>query len=138
MEIRGSCLCGAVRFVIEGAPALMGRCHCTRCRKLGTSDIVFVTQAQFRLLSGAEEIDTVAPVPPYTFARSFCGRCGTSLGEPLSSETSFPINAQCLDDDPGIRIGFEEFTAEAPAWATAPDTAPRFEGAPDLAQVLPD
>ncbi|MEO0913510.1 MAG: GFA family protein [Pseudomonadota bacterium] len=129
MEITGSCACGSVRFVIEGPPSVMGTCHCSRCRKLGTSTIVFVTRAQFRLQSGAEDIETVEPRAPYTYTRSFCRKCGTSLGEPLSPDGSFPINAQCLDTDPGIRNTFHEFVGERPAWLEATDD-PRSLGNP--------
>jgi hypothetical protein len=31
---RGSCLCGAVRFEVEGALAPPDACHCTICRKV--------------------------------------------------------------------------------------------------------
>ncbi len=117
MEIKGSCMCGAVRFAISGPPKMMGTCHCSRCRKLGTSTIVFVERDQFTLVDGEGEIETVVPVPPFTYHRSFCRACGTSLGEPLSPEASFPINAQCLDDDPGVRNAFHEHEADRPMWA---------------------
>ncbi|MBY5933218.1 GFA family protein [Tateyamaria omphalii] len=117
MDIEGSCMCGAVRFVIAGQPKMMGTCHCSRCRKLGTSTIVFVERDQFTLLAGEGEIETVVPAPPFTYYRSFCRRCGTSLGEPLSPDASFPINAQCLDDDPGVRNSFHEHEGDRPVWA---------------------
>lgn len=120
MEIKGSCVCGAVRFVITGAPEVMGVCHCSRCRKSGASTMLFVKREQFRLISGSAHIATLTPEAPFTYRRSFCGRCGASLGEPLSPEASFPINAECLDEDPGVRISFEEFTAERPKWRDQP------------------
>ncbi|MCV3271281.1 GFA family protein [Roseobacter sinensis] len=116
MTITGSCACGTVRFAIEGRPSALGTCHCSRCRKLGSSTILFVTRDQFRLLSGADHIKTISPRPPYTYTRSFCRACGTALGEPLSPDASFPINAHCLDDDPGVAHGFHEFTEDRPAW----------------------
>ncbi len=51
---------------------------------------------------------------PYTYHRSFCRCCGTSLGEPLSPDETFPINAHCLDGDPGVRVSFHEHLAERP------------------------
>ncbi|QFT29387.1 Glutathione-dependent formaldehyde-activating enzyme [Labrenzia sp. THAF82] len=120
MELKGSCCCGAVQFVIDERPTMMGKCHCSRCRKLGTSTMVFVKREQFRLVSGADDIQTVEPEPPYKYVRSYCRSCGTSLGEPLSKDDTFPINAHCLDDDPGIRTSFHEFVAEKPEWAPGP------------------
>ena len=32
--IRGSCLCGAVAFEIEGEVTPIGMCHCSKCRKV--------------------------------------------------------------------------------------------------------
>ena len=116
MIINGSCCCGSVHFRIEGKPSLMGTCHCSRCRKLGTSTIVFVRREQFTLTHGEADIVTVAPQAPYKYVRSFCRKCGTSLGEPLSPDGSFPINAQCLDDDPAIRNTFVEHVSDLPAW----------------------
>ena len=59
MIINGSCCCGSVRFHIEGAPSMMGTCHCSRCRKLGTSTMVFVRRDQFTLTQGEADIETV-------------------------------------------------------------------------------
>ncbi|WP_424974209.1 GFA family protein [Dinoroseobacter sp. S124A] len=114
MELKGSCLCGAVAFVITGSPGGMGQCHCSRCRKLGSSTMIFVSRAQFRLTRGAEELATLEPRAPYTYRRSFCRCCGTALGEPLSRDETFPINAHCLDGDPGVRVSFHEYLAERP------------------------
>ena len=130
MSINGSCGCGAVRFAIDGAPSLMGTCHCTRCRKFGTPVIVFVKREQFRLLDGKTDIQTMDPGPTYKYARSFCRLCGTGLGEPLSDADAFPINAHCLDDDPVVRNAFHEFVTEKPAWLEICDDAPRFPGHP--------
>ncbi|MEP5153816.1 GFA family protein [Planktotalea sp.] len=119
MKIKGSCVCGGVTFTISGAPSSMSTCHCSRCRKLGTSTIVFIERAQFTLLSGAAQIKTYEPIAPFKYSRSFCSVCGTSLGEPMSTDTSFPINAQCLDDDPIVRNAMHEFMQDAPCWAAS-------------------
>lgn len=119
MKIKGSCVCGAVKFAIDGRPSAMGTCHCSRCRKLGTSTIVFVQREQFHLLRGESEIRTLKPTEQFSYVRSFCGRCGTSLGEPMAPQDSFPINAQCLDDDPGVRNGMHEFENDKPSWAAS-------------------
>ncbi|MEL6688839.1 MAG: GFA family protein [Pseudomonadota bacterium] len=121
MAINGSCACGEVRFAIDGKPSVMGSCHCSRCRKLGSSTIIFVKREQFTLLQGNEHIETIAPKAPYTYTRSFCRCCGTALGEPLSPDASFPINAHCLDDDPGIAHSFHEFTEHGPVWDRGTD-----------------
>ena len=113
----------------------MGTCHCSRCRKLGATPLVFVAREHFTLIAGAEAIATVLPDPPYTYGRSFCGRCGTALGEPLSAAAPLPLNAHCLDDDPGLRNAFHEFVDEKPAWLVIGDDAAQFERHPQTEDV---
>ena len=113
--IAGSCCCGAVAFELSEPPSTMGICHCSRCRKVGASTIVFVRAGSFRWVRGQEMVRRYEAVPPYKYDRAFCSNCGTALGEPDSGET-FPINADCFDDDPQVRVQFQEFLQEKPAW----------------------
>src|SRR3546814_10050006 len=57
--IRGSCLCGAVWFEIDGKIGPAGQCHCSKCRKRSGTDgnAVFYTAVHsFRRLSGEDNI----------------------------------------------------------------------------------
>ena len=71
--IRGSCLCGGVRFEIAQASGPFELCHCSRCRKASGSAFVSglgVRREHFRFIEGEELIRTYeAPVrespPPY-------------------------------------------------------------------------
>ena len=128
--ISASCCCGAVRFELSEPPTMMAACHCSRCRKLGASVFVFVRRETFRWLSGEELVRRYNPDPPYRYVRAFCGKCGTSLGEAGSDAASFPIAANVLDADPGVRTRFHEFVAELPPWVAICDDAKQFEGHP--------
>jgi len=113
--IKGSCSCGSIKFQLSEPPSMMATCHCSRCRKAGTSTAVFVKEETFQWIEGQDLVSEYAPVPPYVYRRKFCKNCGTSLGEP-GAGSSFPINAQCLDDDPIARNQLHEFVAEKPDW----------------------
>lgn len=128
--IRGSCCCGAVRFALSAQPTMMATCHCSRCRKVGASIFVFARQETFRLMQGEEFVQRYEPESGYAYVRSFCRKCGTALGEIGSEAESFPIPANCLDDDPGVRNRFHEFVAEKPAWYAICDDAKQFAGHP--------
>ena len=128
--IAGSCCCGAIRFELAATPTMMATCHCSRCRKVGASTFVFVDRATFRWIGGQDMVARYEPDPPHKFARCFCRRCGTALGELDSPEPSFPIPANCLDDDPGVRNRFHEFVAEKPAWYEICDGAKQFPAHP--------
>ena len=128
--IKGSCCCKAVKFELQGEPSMMGTCHCSRCRKSGASAIVFVKRADLKWLQGKENVAQYQPDPPYKYSRCFCRTCGTSLGEILSQEDSFPIAANALDTDFGVANQFHEFVSEKPAWYDICDGAEQSPGHP--------
>ncbi|OED47955.1 GFA family protein [Leisingera sp. S232] len=128
--IEGSCCCGAVRFELLAQPGLMGTCHCARCRKAGASTIVFVKQGDLRWIAGREEVALYQPAPPYKYGRCFCRTCGSSLGEILSEEESFPIAANALNGGLEVRNSFHEFVGEKPDWYEICDGAKQSDGHP--------
>jgi hypothetical protein len=128
--IRGSCCCGAIQFELLAAPTMMGTCHCSRCRKVGASTFVFVKKESLRWLRGREFIARFEPEAPYKYARCFCRKCGTALGEIDSTQESFPISANCLDDDPVVRNRFHEFVGSKPSWYEICDDAKQFQEHP--------
>jgi len=128
--IKGSCCCGAVKFELLSQPPLMGTCHCSRCRKVGASAIVFVKKEDLKWIEGREHVQLYNPISPYIYGRCFCKICGTSLGEILSEEASFPIAANALDDELEVKNSFHEFVDEKPSWYQICDDAKQSNGHP--------
>ncbi|MGD1933299.1 MAG: GFA family protein [Candidatus Phaeomarinobacter sp.] len=128
--MQGSCCCGAVKFELTSPPSMMGTCHCTRCRKVGASAIVFIKKDDLKWIAGRDQVQKYEPAPPHKYARCFCRVCGTSLGEILSDDASFPISANVLDDAPQVRNRFHEFVSEQPDWNEIGEDAPQIEGHP--------
>lgn len=122
--IEGSCCCGAVKFQLASEPAMMGTCHCSRCRKAGVSTIVFAKKADLTWVTGKDQVALYRPQAPYKYGRCFCKICGTSLGEILSEEDSFPIAANALDTEISLKNQFHEFVTEKPSWYEIGDDAP--------------
>lgn len=125
--IKGSCCCGEVKFTLSTPPSMMGTCHCSRCRKIGASNLVFVQKDTFEWIQGRESVVRFEPEPPFKYVRCFCKKCGTALGEIDSTEDSFPIAANCLDDDPVVRNLFHVFVSDKPAWYEICDDAQQFD-----------
>jgi hypothetical protein len=129
--LRGSCLCGAVKFEIDRAVGPFELCHCPRCRKSSGSAFVAglgVRVGDYRLLSGAEMIKTYeAPIieapPPYRVA--FCSRCGSPVPDPPPDASWFEIPAGLLDDDPVLRPDKHIFVDRKSAWFAIADSLPR-------------
>lgn len=128
--IRGSCCCGAVKFGLKNPPSMMGTCHCSRCRKVGASTIVFVKREDVVWVQGKDMVRTYQPAPPFQYGRCFCKVCGTSLGEILADLDSFPIAANVFDDDLDIFNSHHEFVGEKPSWYEICDDATQSNGHP--------
>ena len=74
----GSCLCGAVSFVVEGALKGPDACHCTQCRKVSghlwaSTD---VPKAALRV-SGEGKVTWFQSSAKVR--RGFCSVCGSAL-----------------------------------------------------------
>ncbi|TCL08747.1 hypothetical protein BXY66_0785 [Shimia isoporae] len=114
--ISASCNCGVVRFELTEAPSTLGACYCSRCRKAGASAMVFIKKESLNWVSGQDQIAVYRPQQPYKYKRCFCKICGTSLGEVLSEEASFPVSANVFDGDLGLQVQFEEHVEDKPSW----------------------
>jgi hypothetical protein len=126
--IRGSCLCGGVRFEVSPPFRIALHCHCSRCRKhSGTFGLTQarVAREQFRLLAGAELIRVYRPDGGK--AKAFCGECGSSMfgGDwPDGDEVSIRLGS--FDDDPGVRPQAHVFVESRAPWDVLPhDGLPR-------------
>mgnify|MGYP000079538146 CR=1 FL=1 len=80
-QYQGSCLCGEVRFVIDGEFDSFYLCHCSRCRKgSGSAHAanLFSTTASLSWLSGEQELRSFT-LPGSHHSRNFCAQCGSAL-----------------------------------------------------------
>jgi hypothetical protein len=135
--IRGSCLCGAVRFEVDRATGPFELCHCNRCRKSSGSAYlagIVVRASDFRFVQGREHI-TVFELPvqekPPAYCRPFCRFCGSPTPMPDTRGEWCELPAGLLDDDPVVRPDRHIFTEHRAAWT------PRGDGLPELdAQAL--
>ncbi len=74
----GGCLCGAVRYRARGAPRLVDLCYCRWCaRAVGASVTGWARYATGDFAFTAGEPVRYESSPGV--ARTFCGRCGSSL-----------------------------------------------------------
>jgi hypothetical protein len=130
--IRGSCLCGGVRFELDRVAGPFELCHCTRCRKV--SGAAFLTwlgvrREDFRFVQGVELIRTFElPVrdspPPYD--TSFCSRCGSQVPNPSRiGEDWFEIPAGAFDDDPLVRPDKHIYVDFKAPWDRITDDLPQ-------------
>jgi hypothetical protein len=77
-ELSGSCLCGAIHYLVRGRPSYITHCHCASCRK--ASGAAFVTWFSVRVSEVEWRGDPLAIYhSSAAVQRGFCPRCGSSL-----------------------------------------------------------
>jgi hypothetical protein len=108
----GGCLCGRVRYAVQGTLRDIICCHCEQCRR-SSGHFVAATacrKANFRLLND-DELKWYSVKPG--LRRGFCAACGSSLFfEDLNSER-ISIAAGSLDQAKGLKIAAHIYAAEA-------------------------
>lgn len=127
---QGSCLCGEVRFEVQGGFEGFFCCHCSRCRK-GTGSAhganLFASEATLSWRAGEAMVRTYA-VPGARHVRAFCERCGGAL--PVVQGRMVVVPAGCLDSPVELRPQAHIFCASGADWEEGLGEAPRFDALP--------
>jgi hypothetical protein len=122
----GGCLCGAIRYRVEGQPANSMICHCRSCRRAAASPVVaWVTfeKRRFRLLKG--EPAAFRSSPPVQ--RTFCPACGTPLTyEHQDRAESIDVTTCSLDEPGAFPPTHHSYLSDDIAWVHFGDGLPAF------------
>jgi hypothetical protein len=129
--MNGVCLCGKVRFEVEGPFERITQCHCESCKKLsggvGTTSGRARTES-VRILEGADLLTTYQPEEGTK--KTFCSECGSNLfggGWPDSEFTS--VRVTTLEPPFEGKVTAQIYLRSVAPWETLPDDgAERFDG----------
>lgn len=127
--IKGSCLCGGIRFEIDGEIMMSRYCHCENCRKFsGTA------QAAWGLAKNAEFRQTAADTEIGRFdvgtgsQRAFCSACGSPLWfEPKDMPDFIGIALGAVDAGDVMPPNVHLWVRSSPAWETIEGDLPQHE-----------
>ena len=125
-KLRGSCLCGSVKYMSSAEPVMTAVCHCENCQKqTGTAFSIIVAVPEdsisFESADSLREYldrgDTGQPVH-----RRFCQKCGSPI---LSIVESVPglgfIKAGTLEDRSWLAPTMHIWCDTAQPWVQIPD-----------------
>lgn len=77
--LNGSCLCGAVKYVVSGEAKRFYHCHCSRCRKAtgtGHASNLFLQPGTLKWITGEDQVRAFKVPEAQRFTNTFCGLCG--------------------------------------------------------------
>lgn len=130
---RGSCLCGAVQFEIDGAFDSFYLCHCSRCRKdTGSAHAanLFATSAQLHWRRGEHEVSHFK-LQGTAHSRSFCRHCGSALPGLHMDGALLVVPAGSLDSEVNQSPTAHIFRASAASWDHELEQLHAFAGLPE-------
>jgi hypothetical protein len=130
--IEGGCLCGKVRYKIEGAPIIVAHCYCRDCQRL--SGAGHLTGAMFpatRLKSPVlAEFQNVAESGS-TVSHLFCATCSSRLfGKNTGTSGFMTVAAGTLDDPDRLQPQVAVFTRSRPHWDAVDPRVQSFDAQP--------
>lgn len=132
----GGCVCGLLRYRVQGNPTRITVCHCTWCqRRTGSAfgvEAVF-KHAQVTVTGEMQRVyRSISDQSGRWLDQHFCGACGTNLGLTLEAARDIRSVAAGTFDDPAwlkaSGIPFRHiFLRSTQSWAEVPESMERYE-----------
>jgi hypothetical protein len=117
MPLRGSCLCGTIRYEADQLDGPIVLCHCNTCRKAHAAAFnssAAVDRAHFRWTAGEDKLSHYASSPGKN--RWFCSVCGSQMIAEFPAQSRVLLRVATLDDDPGVRPTAHIWTSQHVPW----------------------
>jgi len=125
--LKGSCLCGGVKYEIAGELGAVTNCHCSLCRKMSGSAFASGTTIpaqSFRFIEGQELLKEWESSPGYR--RVFCGRCGSPILKKKDKDPDrLRFRPGTLDSDPGVTMSKHIHVGSKAPWVEIKDGLPQ-------------
>ncbi|HVS77119.1 MAG TPA: GFA family protein [Steroidobacteraceae bacterium] len=132
-SIKGSCLCGNVRYSADAEPAFVGVCHCADCQRFtgsAFSTVIAVPAAALRV-TGVLKTFSKQGDSGKLIHRRFCPECGSGIvDEAQALPGMVMLNAGTLDDRSWVKPQSEIYCDSAQPWVRLGGELKRFAKLP--------
>ena len=126
---RGSCLCGGVKYAVEGEANRFFNCHCSRCRKAsgtGHASNILLDNATIKW-RGDDTLRKSFKVPEAArFTNHFCARCGSPVPRDYPERNLVIIPAGSLDHEIEVKPQARIFADSKTSWSCTDSQIPVF------------
>lgn len=123
--LEGGCLCGAIRYRLDGEIEESAYCHCRTCQRQSGAPVVAwfaIAPASFAYTKGKPKGHRASD----RATREFSGDCGTYLLFREDDATaSLGVNTATLDDPAQVPPTFHIWHESHISWFDTADTLPR-------------
>lgn len=132
----GGCLCGKIRYRLDGPPLDAGFCHCTICRRAAGAPVVawgtWRVEALSWLRGEPRRHDSSAKG-----RRWFCADCGSQLAfAHADGPALIDVTLASLDDPDAVKPEYHVWVETRIGWMETADRLPRHrDGGPDVEQM---
>ena len=125
---KGSCLCRALTYEIEGEFDGVWVCHCSNCRR--TTGAAFkpfagIVRDRLSVTRGGGDIKTYGDA---TNHNAHCERCGSLLYSVVRDGAFVHVAMGTLVDSPSIRPTAHIFVGSKAPWFAITDDLPQYQG----------
>jgi hypothetical protein len=131
-QYSGSCLCGEVRFEIEGEFERFYLCHCEYCRKdTGSAHAanLISSAAALKWLAGADKVRQFN-LPATRHSKCFCSICGSALPMMQMNGELLVVPAGSLNCEVLIRPNAHIFVSSRANWDDSLEQVPTVDRFP--------
>lgn len=130
-ETSGGCLCGQVRYEVQGPMRNVINCHCSKCRRMHGHVAAYASVRRENLVltrqDGLKWYRSVTDETPNVH-RGFCRECGSSLfWDPKGIGDYIAVAAGSLDSTAGLKTIGHVWVSQAGDYYEIADDLPRFE-----------
>ena len=132
----GGCLCGALRFKVEGEPMISGACYCRHCQHVagggGAFGVLYPVEA-LTVTAGETRAFLIEAESGAEVVRQFCPDCGVHLFAQNSRNPQvISVKIGAFDDPGWFRSQGSIWTASAQPWHRVDPDLPSWEGDPEI------
>lgn len=133
-KVTGGCLCGAIRYEINGEPLRAANCHCNDCKKATGAPYVtnvFYKDTQITLLKGRPKVFEHTADSGNSMAKEFCGDCGSQVfGTGELRPGIRHVKAGTIDDASFVKPEANLFALHALSYIHLDEDIESFDGMP--------
>lgn len=132
MNIKTTCLCGAIELEVELSNNQVAACHCSMCRKWSGSPMLVIDSGELKSISN--ELLVRRYQSSEWAERGFCSQCGTHLFYFLIPANQYHFPMGLIDNGSNFKLSHQIFIDEKPEYYSFSNETKNMTGAQVFAQ----